>query len=88
LEEPEPVGPQVSFVSGSFTGSGNTERLTRAGSGDNGPVIWPSGAAEGERPSADSSKEMMLSESLQVVNSDILNISLIYFAGRNMTATN
>jgi len=55
--------PEVSLVVGASSGSCDAERLTGAGAGPEGPVFRPSSQSSCERPSADPSEEVGLSES-------------------------
>lgn len=53
-------GPKVPLVSKPASSACRAERLARAGSGPDGALVLPAGAAKGERPASDSGEEMAL----------------------------
>jgi hypothetical protein len=67
------VGPQVPWIvcTGAFTGDG--ERLARARSCPDWPVVLPSGETEGVGPSTDSGEEVALDEASEVIRGNIDN---------------
>jgi hypothetical protein len=66
-------GPEVSFVGMALSESRARKRLTRAGSGPDGPVVGPTGEAQGVGPSADSGEEMALRVSGKIGRPNIDN---------------
>ncbi|ORE90223.1 hypothetical protein ATO13_23346 [Stappia sp. 22II-S9-Z10] len=66
-DEISPDGPQVPLVFDAPALAGRAERLARATSGPDGPLVRPSGEPECESPTADPGEEMALSEAAQVI---------------------
>nr|WP_236672118.1 hypothetical protein [Croceicoccus sp. YJ47] len=86
VDEPEPVRPKVPLVSNPFSCACRAERLAWAGSGPDGAVVAPSCASKGVGPYADSSEEMALNKSGEVVRSYVTNIPFIDDAGGNVAS--
>jgi hypothetical protein len=63
----------VPLVSKPASFARRAERLAGAGTGPHGSVVWPSGKAQGKRPSADAGEEMALDVSGEVGGSNIDN---------------
>jgi hypothetical protein len=82
--EVEKCGPKVPLVIKPSSFACLAERLARTGTGPNRSVITESGASKRVAPDADSSEEVTLGISAQVVRSDILNAPFVYIAGRDM----
>ncbi len=59
-------GPEVPFVFFTETFARDAERLTRAASGPDGSVCWPSGKLEGKGPAANAREEMTLSINCEI----------------------
>ena len=66
-------GPEVALVVKTFALTGGAEGLARATSGPDGPVVGPSGEAEGVAPDADTGEEVALSVAAQVCRSHVPN---------------
>jgi hypothetical protein len=77
-DEPEEVGPEVAVVCGSFALARRAERLAGAGAGPHGPVVGPSGEAQGVAPDADTGKEVALRKPPEVFRSHVANGPFIY----------
>jgi hypothetical protein len=65
--------PEMALVSFTHSISSAAKRLTRAGAGPDGFIVWPSGEAQGVGPTADAGEEVTLVESFEVVWSNICN---------------
>jgi hypothetical protein len=65
--------------------SSDAERRARTASRPNRSVIGPSGEAQGVAPHSDSSEEMALAESSEVIGLDFFDASLINFAIGNQS---
>lgn len=59
------------------------ERLARAATSPDRPVVGPSGAAQGMRPDADSGEEMALDIAEQFLGFDVGDRALVDYAGRD-----
>jgi hypothetical protein len=81
-DEPEPYGPEVTFVSFTFLLACGAEGLAGAGASPNRSVWVPTGKLEGERPACDAAEPMTLDEVCNVVGGDLLDRSFIYFSVR------
>ncbi len=77
-EEPKPFRPEVTRVVKPRSFARRAEAGTGAASRPDGPVVGPSGEAEGERPEAASGEEVALGVSHKVGWLDIGNASLIH----------
>lgn len=73
LNEAEPGGPEVPFVAGALLLSGCAEWLAGAASGPDGPVVRPSGEAQGVTPHPDAGEEVALRVSDKIGSSNIDN---------------
>jgi hypothetical protein len=62
--------------------SGGAEGLAGAGAGPDGPVVRPSGKAEGIGPDADTGEEVALGVAAEVRSSHVPNGSVIYVTFR------
>jgi hypothetical protein len=82
-DEVEPRRPQVPLVSKPASFACRGERLARAGSGPDGPVIGPSGEPQRDGPDSDPAEEMALTIPGKVGWSDILDTSLIHVSRRD-----
>lgn len=71
------MGPEVSFIIGSFLCSSTRERLARARPSPNGAIVSPSRAAQGMRPNADTSEEVHLGESFQITSLELYDAPLV-----------
>jgi hypothetical protein len=80
FDEVEEGRPKVPLVSKPSALTCRAERLARAAAGPDWPIVGPSCAAQGERPSADPGEEMALRESGEFVGSYILNAPCVYNA--------
>jgi len=69
----------VALICELITFTGGAEWLTGARACPNRSVVRPSGEAEGMGPDSDSCEEVALSESAQVIGSNVDNASLIDF---------
>jgi hypothetical protein len=74
-------GPQVPLVSKPASFACRGERLARAGSGPDWPVLWPSGEAERKAPPADPGEEVALGITAQLVLADVFNGSFVHNSG-------
>jgi len=72
-DEPMEVRPEVPLVVEPLALARRAERLAGAGAGPDRAVVGPSGEAEGVAPDADPCEEMALSESVEVIRSNIDN---------------
>jgi hypothetical protein len=72
-DEAMEVGPQVPWIVCTGAFSCDAERLARARSGPDRPVVWPSGKTEGESPPSDSGEEVALGEASEVQRLNIDN---------------
>jgi hypothetical protein len=87
-DEPEEVRPEVSLVINPSSTACRGERLARATSRPNGPLIVPPGETQGSRPSADAGEEVALRVAAQIVRSDIRDTPFIHVAGGNFPHAN
>jgi hypothetical protein len=78
-DEVEPGGPEMTLVGEAFLLACGAERLARAASRPDGPVVGPSGAAQGVAPDADSCKEVTLVETKKVIRLNFRDTALINF---------
>jgi hypothetical protein len=62
FDEPIPARPEVPLISKPAAFACRAERLARAGTGPDGPVVGPPGAPEGVGPDADTGEEVALGE--------------------------
>jgi hypothetical protein len=60
-----------------------TERLARATSRPDPPFVWPSCDPQRQTPSTDPGEQMHLPESAQIPAANVMDGTLIDFAGRN-----
>src|SRR5690606_25167921 len=59
------------------------ERLARAGTGPDLPVVGPAGESEGMGPDADSGEEMMLAVAVEIGRVNVTDIPFVHVAGRD-----
>ena len=78
------VRPKVPLISNPAASACLGERLARAGSCPDGPVVAPTCKAQGSRPTADASKHVNLGKSPEVGGVDVSNVSLINFSISHM----
>lgn len=76
-DEMAPCRPEVSWISKPKSLACLGVRLARTGTGPNRSIIWPSGAAKGERPDTDSCEEVALCVVLEVIWVNILDRSIV-----------
>ena len=88
LNKPMEGGPKVPLVSKPSAFACRAERLARAGTGPDGPVVGPAGAAQGVGPDGDAGKEVALGVSGQIGGCDIFDAPFVYVAGRDMALRN
>ena len=69
----------MTLVSEAFLLARGAERLARATSRPNGPVVGPSGSAQGVAPDADPSEEVTLVETKKVIRLNFCDTALINF---------
>jgi hypothetical protein len=74
--------PQMTLISSPASFACRGERLARAGSCPNRPVVGPTGEPECVGPDADSCEEMALGKPVEFVWYDILDRPFVDFAGR------
>jgi len=63
-------------------------RLARTGTGPNRSVIWPAGAAKGERPATEAGEEMALGIRAEVIGVHVLYGSFVDVAWRDVSGSN
>ena len=83
LDEPEELGPEVTFVFDASLLADVAERLARARPGPDFPIGGPSGELQCERPSCDSAEKVALREAIQVGGMNVSNASTIDLAVRD-----
>jgi len=71
LDEPEEVGPEVSFIICSFPFSSGGEGLARARAGPDMSLIGPACSPKCVGPDADSGEEVYLIEALEICGLDV-----------------
>lgn len=76
-DEPGKMWPEMTRVIKPSSFACRGERLARTGTGPNRSIIWPAGAAKGERPDADSREEVALCVVLEVIWVNILDRSFV-----------
>lgn len=76
-DEPGKMWPEMARVIKPSSFACRGERLARTGTGPNRSIIWPAGAAKGERPDADSREEVALCVVLEVIWVNILDRSFV-----------
>jgi len=79
-DEPEELGPEVTFVRVAFLFPGSRVRLARATPRPDWPICWPSGEPESVIPSANSCKEMAPGKSSNVIWRNIRNAPFVNLA--------
>jgi hypothetical protein len=89
--EPEEVGPEISFVRVAFAFARRGVGLAGAASCPHASAVWPSSEPKSEGPTADTRKEVGLRRFADVVSRNKLNVSLIdfpfwKFAGSNQVS--
>lgn len=77
--------PKVPLVSKPRAFACRAERLARAGSGPDGPLVVPSGPAEGVGPDADPGEEVALVIGSKVIWCHILDAAFVHVAGGDVT---
>jgi len=77
--------PKVPLVSKPCAFACRAERLARARSGPNGPLVIPPGLAEGVGPDTDPGKEMALCVGANVIRRHVLYAALVHVAVRDVT---
>jgi hypothetical protein len=85
VNEPEPDGPEVSFIVKAFLLSCGAEGLARATARPDGAVVGPSGAAQGVAPDADPGEEVTLVETKKVIRLNFRDTALINFTFRQVS---
>lgn len=88
LYESEKYGPKVSRIIFSQSKTGLAEGLAGAASGADRLVVRPTNNSKGERPTADSGKEVMLGESNELVGFYVGYASLVNNAISNVAMLN
>lgn len=76
-------GPEVPFVGGSPTFSGDGERLAGAASGPHRAINWPSREGKCVRPPTDPGEKVALGIGGEVMGSNIRDASFVHVTGRD-----
>jgi hypothetical protein len=80
--------PKVPLVSKPASFACRAERLTGAGAGPDGAVVWPSSQSKSVGPHANSGKEVALGIRLEVIWGHILDAAFVYVTWRDMPGCN
>jgi hypothetical protein len=83
-DESKEFGPEMSLVFFALLLARAAERLARAGSGPDGPVIGPARHAKGQWPAADPRKEMTLHVPPEIVRLYVRDAALVHMTGRQV----
>jgi hypothetical protein len=78
------VWGEVSVIEDSELFSCNAEGLAWGRSGENWPIVRPSGETQGPAPSPDSSEEMVLGVSGEFMRLYLFDVSFVHIARRNV----
>lgn len=81
-DEAKKVGPQMPWIGDTSAAACRRERLARARSGPERPVVGPAGEPAGDAPKSAAGEEMALGISGQIGGLDIANVSVIDIARR------
>jgi hypothetical protein len=83
-DEMMPCWPKVPLISKPKLRASLAERLARTGTRPNRSIIWPSGAAKGERPDADTGEEVALGVRAEVIGVYVLDRAFVDVARRDV----
>jgi hypothetical protein len=75
----------VPIIGATLSFAGGAERLAGTTACPNRSVVWPSGEAERNRPSADAGEEVALAVSAQIVGPHVGDAALVDIAGRDVS---